>query len=85
MHGKILDILPVITYCYGLKCVVHKNTGRTSETFVRSYQDRIDVKIDVHGEVSIRCSGKAIYGRFRHQGDIRWRVEVDDIEGGGLS
>ena len=50
---------------------------------MRLDQDRIDVKIDVNGKVSIRCSGKEIYGRFRCQGDIRWRVEVNDIEGRG--
>ena len=63
--------------------VVHENIGRTSEKFVRLDQDKIDAKIDVNGKVSIRCSGKEIYGRFWRQGEIRWRVEVDDIEGGG--
>ena len=49
--------------------VVHKKTGSTSETFVRSDQDGIDVKIDFNGKVSIRFSGKAIYGRFWRQGE----------------
>ena len=50
---------------------------------MRSNQYGIDVKSDVNGKVSIKCSGKRIYGRFRHQGEIRWRVEVYDIEGRG--
>ena len=62
---------------------MHKNTGRTSEKSLRSEQDDIDAKIDVNVKVSIRCSVKAIYGRFLHQGEIRWRVEVTDIEGMG--
>ena len=50
---------------------------------MRSDQDGVDVKIDVNEKVSIRCLGKEIYGRFRCQGEIRWRVEVVDIEGRG--
>ena len=49
-----------------------------------SDQGGIDVKNDVNGReemVSIRCLGKAIHGRFWRQGDIRWRVQVDEIEG----
>ena len=49
---------------------------------MRSDQDKTDVNIDVNGKVSIRCSGKAIYGRFRHQGEIRWRVRRMTLKGG---
>ena len=49
---------------------MHENMGRTSEKFVRSDQDGIDVKIDVNGKVSIRCSSKAIYGIFLLKGEI---------------
>ena len=49
----------------------------------RSVLNEIDIKIDVNGKVLIRCSGKAIYGRFWRQGEIRWKVEVADIEGRG--
>ena len=65
---------------------MHENTGRTSKICVRSDQDRIDVKNDVNGReimVSIRCSEKVIYGKFRSQGEIMWRVEVADIKGRG--
>ena len=62
---------------------MHENTGRTSDKFVSSDQGGIDVKSDVNGKVSIRFSGKAIYGRFWSQGETRWRVEVADIEGMG--
>ena len=41
--------------------VVHENTRRTSEKFVRSDQDWIEVKIDVNGKVKIMCSGREIY------------------------
>ena len=59
-----------------------KKTGRTSEKFARSDQDGIDVKIDVKGKVLIRYLGKAICGRFRHQGEIRWRVRWLTLKGG---
>ena len=49
---------------------------------MRLDQDGIDVKIDVNGKVLIRCSGMAIYGRFRHQGEIRWRVRWLILKGG---
>ena len=62
---------------------MHEDTGRTSETFVWSDQDRIDVKSDVNRKVFIRCSGKAIYVIFWRQGDTRWRVEMTNIEGRG--
>ena len=51
--------------------------------FVRLDLDDIDVKNDVNGRegmVSIRCPGKAIYGRFWSQENIRSRFEVADIE-----
>ena len=70
--------------------VVHENTGRTSETFVRLEQDGIDVKNDVNGKVSIRRSGEVIYGRFRRQGEIKCRVRwiilkrVETIKGAEL-
>ena len=63
---------------------MQKNTRRNSKTFVMSDQGGIDVKNDVNGReemVSIRCLGKAIYGSFCLQGEIRWRVQVGDIEG----
>ena len=63
--------------------VVHKNMRSNTEKNVRSDQDRIDVKIDVNGKVSIRFLVKAINGRLWCQGDIRWRVEVYDIKGRG--
>ena len=62
---------------------MHKNTRRTTKIFVRLDQDSIDIKHDANGRegmVSIRCLGKAIYGRFWCQGEIRWRVAVADIE-----
>ena len=73
MQLKIRYTFLVSKYYYVLKMVVYKNTGRTSKEILRSDQDRIDVKSDVNGReiVSIRCSGKAIYGRFRRQGEIR--------------
>ena len=70
------------TYYYGFKFVLHKNKGRTSEKFVRSDQGRIDVKSTPKGKVLIRCSGKAIYGRFQRQGVIRWRVRWMRLKGG---
>ena len=71
-------------YYYGLQIVVQKNTRRNSKTFVMSDQGGIDVINDFNGReemVSIRCLGKAIYGSFWRQGEIRWRVQVGDIEG----
>ena len=53
---------------------------------MRLDQDGIDVKSDVNGRegmASIRCSRKAISGRFWRQGKIGLRVEVADIEGKG--
>ena len=47
-------------------------------------QDKIDVKISVNGKVYIRCLGKAIYGRFWRQGEIRWRVRWLTLKGGEL-
>ena len=64
------------TYCYGLKTVVHDNTGRTSEKCVRSDQDRIYVTIDVNGKFLIRCLGKTNL----------WKIlasRVDQVEGEG--
>ena len=49
-----------------------------------SDQGGIDVKNDVNGReemVSIRCLEKATYGSFWRQGKIRWRVQMDNIEG----
>ena len=53
---------------------------------LRSDQDGIEVKFDVNGRyeiVYIRYLGKVIYGIFWRQREIRWRVEVDDIEDRG--
>ena len=50
---------------------MQENTRRTSETFVRSEHDRIDVKIDVNGEGLIGYLAKEIYGRIWSQGEIR--------------
>ena len=58
------------------KIVVQKNMGRTSLKFMSSDQDRIEVKTII---VLIRCSRKAITGRFRSQGEIKFRVEVNAI------
>ena len=62
---------------------MYKNTGRTSK-IVTSDQDSIDIKSDVNGRemFSIRCSGKAIYGRFRLQGEIRWKLRRMTLKGG---
>ena len=60
---------------------MHESTGRTKEKFVRLDQDRIEVNIDVNDKVSIRCLGKAVYGRFRSQEDIRWRVRWLTLKG----
>ena len=69
----------------GIIFFVYKRTGRNSFVLVRLDQDRIYIKSNVNGRemASIRWSGKAIYGRFWRQGDIRWRCEVTDIEGRG--
>ena len=62
--------------------VVHKNNRSTSEKLGRSDQDRIDVKIDFNGEVSISFSEKATYVIFRSQGEIKRRVRWLTLKGG---
>ena len=62
--------------------VVQKNIGRTPKV-VRLDQDGTEFKSDVSGRevmVLIQCSGKEIYGICWNQGEIRWMVEVTDIE-----
>ena len=48
--------------------------GRTPEKFVRSDQDRFDIKMYVNGKFLMRCLVKEIYEIFRRQGEIRCRV-----------
>ena len=57
---------------------MHKNTGRTSEKFMRLDQDRIDVKTDVKGKVLIMCSGRQSVEDFGIKGRsgecLRWLI-----------